>query len=58
MERTDSRATVGRLLHGEAGPGEQLRDEPADVRIVVDDEHTAFAHTCFIPGPDRLPYAR
>ena len=57
-QRGDQVGVVGGGHLGGAAVAGQLRDEPADVRIVVDDEHAAFAHTCFIPARDRLPYAR
>jgi len=44
------------LLHGEPGSPEQLGDETADIRVVVDYEHQSGSHTVLILSGRRVPY--
>ena len=44
VDLSQARAAVGGLVHRVAGTAEELPEQPADVRIVVDDEHPRVAH--------------
>ena len=56
VQGSQTRAPVLGLLHGEPGAPQQLRDETADIRVVVDHEHPAGIHTLLILNPRRVPY--
>src|ERR1700730_28205 len=55
VEGPETGATIFRLLHGEPGSSEQLGDETADIRVVVDYEHPGGSHTVLIPNPGMFP---
>ena len=56
MQRPQSGAAVLGLLHGEAGPPQQLGDEAADIGVIVDHQHARRVHTLLILDPGPVPY--